>query len=471
MTDPEIRDISTLSRLIARREISPIEAVQASLSRIAALDPDLRFFVRVEEEAVLAAARKAEAEIGRNGPRGPLHGVPVAVKDIVDMAGLPTTNGSRLTLDAVAAADAVVVEKLKAAGAIIVGKTETHEFAIGGPDDALPFGPARNPWNVEHYPGGSSSGSGSAVAAGAVPGAIGTDTGGSIRIPAAYCGLAGMKPTYGRVSRRGVSPLAYSLDHIGPMTWTVMDNAIMLAALAGHDPADPGSVDAPVADYVAAAGAGAAGMKVGLIRFHEETKGFEQEAVAAFDAAAAALKAAGAEIVELSIPPFADYVACNRVLLMSEAYAVHEKGFAESPELYGPYLRTRLLPGALFSAVDYVQALRRRRELVAALAEAMAGVDVALVAGSTGPAPRLDQVPQNSIYAGSPSITSPFNTTGSPALSVCAGFSGSGLPLSVQLVAKPFDEASAYRAGAAVEAALGERTRRPEIAARAIAAE
>ncbi len=471
MTLDPIRDLSGLSRLIAAREISPVEAVELSLGRIAALEPALRFFVRVEADAARQAAREAEAEIAAGRLRGPLHGVPVAVKDIVDMAGLPTTNGSALTLDHRAEADAAVVEKLKMAGAIIVGKTETHEFAIGGPDPDLPFGPARNPWNPERYPGGSSSGSGAAVAAGAVWGAIGTDTGGSIRIPAAYCGLAGMKATYGRVSRRGVSPLAFSLDHIGPLTWTVEDNALMLETLAGHDPADPGSADLPVARYAEAAARGAAGMRIGLIRFHDDAPdAFEAPAVRAFEDAAAALADAGAELVELTLPPLADFIACNRVILLAEAYAVHEAALKETPHLYGPFMRTRILPGAFLSATDYVQALRRRRELVAALAEAMAGVDAALVAGAASAAPRIDAVGANSMYAGPPSITAPFNATGSPALTVCAGFDEGGLPLAVQLVGKPFDEAACYRAGAAVEAALAERSRRPQIAAAELAA-
>jgi len=470
MSDAGLRDISNLPSLIASGEISPVEAVEISLSRIAALNPELKFFVRVEADAARAAAREAEAEIKKSGPRSPLHGVPVAVKDIVDMAGLPTTNGSWLTCNDVAAADAAVVRKLKAAGAIIVGKTETHEFAIGGPDFALPNGPARNPWNTAHYPGGSSSGSGAAVAAGAVWGAVGTDTGGSIRIPAAFCGLAGMKGTYGRVSRRGVSPLAYSLDHIGPMTWTVAGNAQMMEAIAGHDPCDPGSANVPVGAYAAAATGDVAGAKIGLIRFHEETDAFDPSAGAAFEAAAAALKDAGAELVELTLPPMADFIDCNRVILMSEAYAVHEADLQTRPELYGPYMRARILPGALMSAADYVQALRRRRELTAALAAQMVGVDAALVAGSVGPAPRIDAVRANAFYTGPPSVTAPFNLTGAPALSVCAGFHASGLPLSVQIVAKPFDEACAYRVGAAVETALAERGRRPSLALPGLAA-
>jgi aspartyl-tRNA(Asn)/glutamyl-tRNA(Gln) amidotransferase subunit A len=455
--------VRAIRDLVAERRASPVEIARSFLDRITALDPQLRAFAHVAPERVEADARVAEAAVMAGGPLGPLHGVPVALKDIVDLADAPTGNGSQLTHGQVAAADAVVAARLKAAGAIVIGKTETHEFAIGGPDDALPYGPARNPWNLAHYPGGSSSGSGAAVAAGLAPCAIGTDTGGSIRIPAAYCGLAGMKATYGRVSRRGVSPLAYSLDHIGPMTWTVADNALMLEAIAGHDPLDPASADRAQEPYTAAAASGPAGLRIGLVHgFHES--GVEAEAVAAFDAAAESLASAGATLVEVRLPPIADYVACNRVILLSEAYAVHEADFLSRPELFGPYLRARLLPGALFTAADYVQALRRRRELVALTAAAMREVDVLLVAGAAGPAPRLDAVGPDTIFTGPPSVTSPFNVTGLPALSVPAGLSASGLPLSVQLVGHPFGEAAAYRAGQAVEEALGERARRPALA-------
>lgn len=453
------------AQAVATRAISPVEAVTEALARISILAPDLRCFVHVDAEGAMADARRAEAAVAAGAALGPLHGVPVALKDICDVAGAPTGNGSRLTDGQVAAQDSAVAARLRAAGAIIVGKTETHEFAIGGPDPDLPHGPARNPWSLAHYPGGSSSGSGAAVAAGLVPGAVGTDTGGSIRIPAAFCGLAGMKPTYGRVSRSGVSPLAYSLDHIGPMTWTVADNALMLAAMAGHDPRDPGSANRPCVDWPQAVARGAAGLRVGLARgFHEGDPAFDLQGVAAFDAAADALADAGAIIEDVRLSPLADYQACNRVILMSEAFALHEADFRARPGVFGPYMRARILSGALFTAADYVQALRRRRELCAEMAAAMAGLDVLLVAGAVGPAPRLDAVRPDTMLSGPPSITSPFNVTGLPALTVCAGHARDGLPLAVQLVGKPFDEAAAFAAGAVVEAALGERARRPAFA-------
>lgn len=458
---------AAIGRMIASKEVSAREVVEAALSRAAVVAPDLECLVATYAEEALCVADAADAELAVSGPRSPLHGVPFVAKDIVDVGGHVTGNGSAIPADGPAAEDAVVVAKLKAAGAILLAKAETHEFAIGGPDSALPYGPARNPWAAAHYPGGSSSGSGSATAAGIVPMSIGTDTGGSIRIPAAYCGLAGMKATYGRVSRRGVSPLAYSLDHVGPMTWTVEDNALMLAVMAGHDPMDPGSADVATADYAAAVGAGGRGLRVGLLRaFHEEQASvFSPEQIAGFEAAASALADAGATLSEVTLPPMTDYMACNRVLLLAEAYAVHEADFRTRPEVFGPFMRERLLAGFYFSAADYVQAVRRRAELVAITKAAMAELDVMLVVGAVLPAPLIEGQRPDSLLRGFPSVTAPFNVTGNPVLAVPSGFSSAGLPLSVQIVAKYFDEATAYRAGAIVEAALADRTRRPNLAA------
>ena len=236
---------------IANRELSPVELMKALLDRIGALDPKLNAFIRLDGEAAMEAAKAAEAEATAGRLRGPLHGVPVGIKDIINVAGLPTTGHSKILQDNLATADAVCVEKLRGAGAIVIGKLSTHEFAIGGPSFDLPWPPARNPWNTGHHPGGSSSGSGSGVSAGLFPMALGSDTGGSVRNPASCCGIVGLKPTYGLVSRRGVFPLSFTLDHIGPMTRTVADNALMLEVIAGHDPHDPGSAAVPNGYYAA----------------------------------------------------------------------------------------------------------------------------------------------------------------------------------------------------------------------------
>jgi aspartyl-tRNA(Asn)/glutamyl-tRNA(Gln) amidotransferase subunit A len=276
--------VTAAAYAIARKQLSPVELMKAHLARIEKLDPRLNAFIRLDSEAALKAAHVAEAEAASGRLRGPLHGIPVGIKDIIDVAGLPTTCHSKVLQDNMATADAVVVSKLRAAGAIVVGKLSTHEFAIGGPSFDLPWPPARNPWNPDHHPGGSSSGSGSGVAAGLFPMALGTDTGGSVRNPASCCGIVGLKPSYGLVSRRGVFPLSFTLDHVGPMTRTVEDNALMLETIVGHDPLDPGSVAAPGGRYRAALDRGAKGLRIGFVRhFHEIDMPAEPEVTAALE--------------------------------------------------------------------------------------------------------------------------------------------------------------------------------------------
>src|SRR6202790_5414365 len=266
-----IPTIAAAAKLIAAKQLSPVELTSASLDRVKSLDDKLHAFVHLTEERALAEARAAEAAIMAGGPKGPLHGIPIGLKDIVDTKGIPTTCQSKLLQDNIPNADAACAEKLAAAGTVLIGKTTTHEFADGGPSFDLPRPPARNPWNTEHFTAGSSSGTGAAVAAGMILCGIGTDTGGSIRGPAALCGIAGLKPTYGLVSRAGVAPAAFSLDHIGPMAWNAEECAIMLQALAGHDPRDPASADRPIPDYAAALGSGIKGVKIGVIHHFHET--------------------------------------------------------------------------------------------------------------------------------------------------------------------------------------------------------
>src|SRR5215469_9394276 len=262
---PGIPTIAEAARQIAAKQLSPVELTRACLDRVRKLDDQLHAFVLVTEERALAEARQAEAAIMAGGPRGPLHGIPIGLKDIVDTKGIPTTCGSKILQDNIPDADAACAETLAAAGTVLIGKTTTHEFADGGPSFDLPKPPARNPWNTEHFTAGSSSGTGAGVAAGLILGGIGTDTGGSIRGPAALCGIAGIKPTYGLVSRAGVATAAFSLDHIGPMAWTAEDCALMLQALAGHDPRDPASASRPIPNYIAQLGTSIRGLKVGVI--------------------------------------------------------------------------------------------------------------------------------------------------------------------------------------------------------------
>lgn len=450
--------------MIEEKQISPVEVVDQFLARADALNSKLNCLVSIEEDSARIDARIAEADIMNGQYRGKLHGIPYAVKDVIDVAGLPTTNGSRLTLDDVAHTDSVVVERLRASGAILLGKAETQEFAMGGPDFSLPFGPARNPWDIDRFTGGSSSGSAACVAAGVVPLAIGTDTGGSIRTPSAYCGLAGLKPTYGRVSRRGMTPQAYSLETAGPMTWTVEDNAIALQVIAGYDPADPSSGNIASQPWAKAVELGVVGMRIGVVRnFHEdEPDCFSSDCVAVLEQATKTLEDAGADIVDVRLSPLRHYFAAQRIIMYSEAAAVHEDDFRNNLDLYGPYAIERFLPGYFLTATDYVQACRRRGELTRELADVFRSIDLLLIIGALGVAPPIHSVARNSLVNGTPSANAPFNLTGSPAMSVPAGLSADGLPLSVQIVGRNFDEFSIYRAARVIEAGMGRRDVRPQ---------
>lgn len=455
--------IAETARLIAQKQVSPVEVVDHFLARANAHNSRLKCLISIEEDSARIDARIAEADI-KGQCRGPLHGIPYVVKDVIDVAGLPTTNGSRLTLDDAADTDSVVVERLRASGAILLGKAETQEFAMGGPDFSLPFSPSRNPWNIDRFTGGSSSGSAACVAAGIAPLAIGTDTGGSIRTPSAYCGVVGLKPTYGRVSRRGMTPQAYSLETAGPMTWMVEDNAIALQVIAGYDPADPSSVNSAPQPWAKAVELGVVGVRIGVVRnFHEgEPDSFSSDCVAVFDQATKTLEEAGAELMDVRLSPLRHYFAAQRIIMYSEAAAVHEDDFRNNLDLYGPYAIERFLPGYFLTATDYIQACRRRGELTRELAEVFRSTDVLLVIGALGVAPPMHNVVRNSLVNGTLSANAPFNLTGSPAMSVPAGFSGDGLPLSVQIVGRNFDEFSIYRAARVIEAGIGRRDVRPK---------
>ncbi len=334
---------------IANGEMSPVELVKALLDRIARLDPGLNAFLHVDAEAALKEARATEAEAAQGQLRGALHGVPVGIKDIIDVAGLPTTCHSKIFENNVAATtDAECVARLRAAGAIILGKLSTHEFAIGGPSFDLPWPPARNPWNRDHHPGGSSSGSGCGLAAGLFPMALGTDTGGSVRNPASACAIVGTKPTYGLVSRRGVFPLAFTLDHVGPMTRTVADNALMLGILAGHDPLDPASVSLPESyDYMKTLEHGVRGLRIGFVRhFHEEDMPADPEVVAGLDRVALTLRSEGADVIDVRLPPGTAGLARGQSgvrFVQSEAWSIRFLGPVEIARL-GDYGRLAETP-------------------------------------------------------------------------------------------------------------------------------
>ncbi len=455
--------VAAAAKAIAAKELSPVELTAALLARIERLDPKLNAFIRLDGEAAMAAARTAEAEVAAGRLRGPLHGVPVGIKDIIDVAGLPTTCHSKILADNVATSDAVCVAKLRGAGAIVLGKLSTHEFAIGGPSHDLPWPPARNPWNADHHPGGSSSGSGSGVAAGLFPMALGSDTGGSVRNPASCCGIVGLKPTYGLVSRRGVFPLSFTLDHIGPMTRTVADNPLMLEVLAGHDAHDPGSVAVVKGHYASGLERDMRGLRVGFVRhFHEIDMPADPEVTAALEHVARTLQLEGAEIRDVHLPTLAEFAAVNRVILQSEAWAIHGPWLRERPGDYGQLARRRLMGGAFFSAGDYVQAQRRRLEMIAAVEEALRDVDVLLCASSMDPACRID-IPADIERTYPRQARTPFNVTGHPALAMMAGVSMTGLPLSVQFVGRNFAEATLFQVARGWERAAGTDKKHPAI--------
>ncbi|MFZ9194999.1 MAG: amidase [Burkholderiales bacterium] len=461
MSDLAWLTIAEASALIRDKKLSPVEWTQALIARIERHDGRLNAFLRFTPEIALADARRAEAEISAGNWRGPLHGVPYGLKDIIDYAGLPTTAHSAILKDNIATADACVTQRLRAAGAVFMGKLSTHEFAIGGPCFDLPWPPARNPWNRDYFCGGSSSGSGVATAAGFVPFAIGTDTGGSVRNPSTMCGVTGIKPTYGLVSRRGVFPLAFSLDHVGPLTRTVHDNATVLNVLAGHDGLDPGSVARPGVDYTALTGKGLKGLRIGWLKhfYHDDIKADPQMG-AAVDASVMKMQELGAQVTEVKTVPLSQFQACNRIIMGSESYAIHQKWLRERPQDYGDITRQRFLYGAMYSASDYINALRMRSKFTADFHALFNDVDVIVTASAHDPAVRIDdQEACEFIY--SRQARAPFNVTGSPAMAVPAGFSKEGLPLGIQIVAAPWNEAVVYRVGAAYEAAMSWTAKRP----------
>jgi aspartyl-tRNA(Asn)/glutamyl-tRNA(Gln) amidotransferase subunit A len=455
--------IAEASQAFAARTLSPVELLTTLLQRIERIDPVLHAFIRLDAEAAMDAARVAEQEIAAGRKRGALHGVPIGVKDIIDVAGLPTTCHSKILVDNVARQDAAVIEHLRAAGAIIIGKLSTHEFAIGGPSFDLPFPPARNPWNPDHHPGGSSSGSGAGVCAGLFPGALGTDTGGSVRNPASACGIVGLKPTYGLVSRRGVFPLSFTLDHVGPLTRTVADAALMLDVMAGHDPADPGSAATPAHKFGRLLDRGVRDLRIGFVRhFHELDMPAHPEVTAALEDVARVLQAEGAEVRTITLPSLNEFAAINRVILCSEAWSIHAPWLRSRPGDYGQLARRRLLPGAFMAAGDYVGAQRRRAQVIAAVEDALRDVDVLLCGSSMDPASQIEDAAETQRTYPRQART-PFNVTGHPALAMMSGLASNGLPVSVQFVGRYFDDATVLRVASAYERATHWHKRKPPV--------
>jgi aspartyl-tRNA(Asn)/glutamyl-tRNA(Gln) amidotransferase subunit A len=452
--------IAESSRLIARKELSPVELTEAVLARIAAVDDTLCTFVTVTADHARAAARQAEAEIMRQGPRGPMHGIPYALKDVFETAGVRTTGQSRLFADYIPTSDSTVQQRLQVAGGILLGKNTTWELAVGGPswDGVAP--PSHNPWNRNHHPSGSSSGSAAAVAAGLCPAAMGTDTDGSIRMPAAACGVVGVKPTYGRVSRRGVLPNSFSHDHAGPLAWTVEDAAILLNVVAGYDHADPASADEPVPDFRATLGGGVEGLTIGVpYRWFEEEARASPEVRDAFEAALGVFRSMGASTRPILLPTLAEYDDPKKLIAIVELFSAYETALRTAPELLGSSFRCHAIAGALIRGEDYVQAMRMRGMMAAAMQGAFRTVDLIMLP-TAEPAGKLEPTP-SSLQIQFRNWTVPFNVGGNPALSVCSGFASNGLPLSLQIAGRLFDEATVLRAGHAYEQATPWRKRRP----------
>ncbi len=455
--------IAEAARRIATKELSPVELTTALVRRAEALDPQLNAYLLPIFERAIDRARAAEREITGGGYRGPMHGIPFGLKDIYATAGIRTSGHSKTCIDTVPTADATTVRKLYDAGAILTGKLATHEFAHGGPSFDLPWPPARNPWNREHFTGGSSSGSGAAVAAGLVPAALGSDTGGSIRGPAALCGIVGLKPTYGLVSRCGVYTNSFSFDHAGPMTWTVEDCAILLQAIAGHDPKDPASAAHPVPDYRAALTSDIKGLRVGIVRhLHEDDCPVTAEVAAALQEAFAVFRSLGATLGQVRLRPAQNYYDVKVTIAESELLAVHEHALRTRPGDFGEDFLGRVLPAVLIGGRDYVQAQRERRRILAEMAPVYADHDVLVTATAGGPAPLLGSWRTIEFWR-RPSLTTPFNVTGGPALAQCIGFSSNGLPLSMQIAGRPFDDATVLRVAHAYETATPWRARRPRL--------
>jgi aspartyl-tRNA(Asn)/glutamyl-tRNA(Gln) amidotransferase subunit A len=462
MADSELNDLTLAeaAALIATRKLSPVDYTRALLARTDALEPQLNAYITRTSEAAMEAARAAEAEISRRNYRGPLHGIPFAVKDIYDTAGVLTSGHSRTCIDRVPSRDATAVAKLRAAGAVLLGKLATHEFAHGGPSFDLPWPPARNPWNTAHFTGGSSSGSGAAIAAGLVPVSLGSDTGGSIRGPAGLCGIAGLKPTYGLVSRAGVLPNSYSYDHCGPMARTSEDCGLILNAVAGHDPADPASSPRHPPDFAVGIDLGVKGLRIGVVRhFWEKDQSVHAELPPALEAAIALFRDLGAIVEDVMLRPLHSYSDVKIVTAESELFSLHLPELITRPEAFGQDFRARSLAACLFTAEDYVRASRERRAILAEMRPLYRRYDLFLTA-NTSAAPRLDRHDPLSFWK-RPNLTSPFNCTGGPALAVLCGFTEDGLPLSLQLAGRPFDDARVLRAGHAFEQASGHCKRRP----------
>ena len=469
MATPELcgLSIARAAMLLATREISALELTEAYLARIEAVDPQINAYITVTAERAIDDAKRATDEMQAGRILGKLHGIPVGLKDLYETAGIRTTGGGKFHADNIPDADCTAARKLREAGTILLGKLNTHEYAYGVTTNNPHYGATCNPWNLDHIPGGSSGGSGAAIAAGLATATLGTDTGGSIRMPASVCGVVGLKPTYGRVSKAGVIPLSYLFDHAGPITRTVEDAAIVLAAIAGYDPLDASTTRLPVDDYLSGLRDGVEGLRIGVPRswFFDHL----QDGIgAAVEQAIETLRGLGAEIMEIEIPGVATGMGAILGIVLAEAQEIHARGLADSPEDFGADVAAILTsPGP--DAAGIMAALRARNVLTVATRRALESVDLLVTPTTPIAAAAIGQEIvtygglEEPILMAMIRCTAPFNATGLPAISLPCGFTQAGLPIGLQLAGRPFDEALVLRAAQAYEQATEWHTRIPQI--------
>ena len=463
--------ISELAPRIASGEVSPVEVTEAALARAERLQPVLNSFITLLPERALARAREMEAEVADGKYRGPLHGIPIGIKDNIATRGIRTTVGSLVLSDNVPDEDAQVVALCEEAGAIILGKENLEEFAAGATSNNPHYGAVHNPWGLDHIPGGSSGGGGANVAAGVTFASLGTDLGGSVRLPGTFCGVVGLKQTFGRVSQRGLLVTSFNGDHIGPMTRSVADSALVLQAIAGYDPLDPSTVPVPVPDYLAGLGASLAGMKAGVPSnyFFDEV---DAEVETSVRNAIAALQELGVEVVEVSLPSM-QYVGALRAASLSDGIVTHEPYLASARDKYGPNVVNRTMAGQFVLGRDYSRAMKVQRIIKEEYARVLQDVDFLVTPTAPIPAPRIDAVdievdgethrvrgPGSGFISRN---TSPMNGNGLPAITAPCGFSGSGLPIGVQFIGRPFEEGLLFQVASGYEQVSPSRGVKPEL--------
>ena len=468
MTTEELvfTSIAELAPLIQKKEISPVEVTQAYLDRIERLNDQYLAYLTVLKDEALTAARTAEQEVVSGHYRGPLHGIPIGLKDLFGVKGVRMTCGSKILDEHVADSDATVVTKLSQAGTILLGKLNMHEFAWGGTSRNLHYGTPKNPWDITRLPGGSSGGSAVVMAAGLAMGTLGTDTGGSVRIPASLSGIVGLKPTYGRVSRHGVYPLSHSCDHVGPMMRTVADAAVMLQAIAGPDPKDPTASHVAVPDYTLGLKEDVRGLRLGIPQeyFFEDNEPAVREGV---QAAIQHLSSLGATVEEVSIPGIHHVIASSTAIIAAEAYEIHAQTMRTRSQDYGDDVWTRLLLGACVDAAQYLKAQRFRTLLRHEMLDVLEQVDALVTPTTVMAASKIDdltvQIGDKEFVAAThiARATRPFNMTGLPAISVPCGFTPEGLPIGLQVIGRPFEETTVLHAAYAYEQSTPWHARRP----------